>query len=160
VNLSAWAARWAIPREAIDELCRDTLHSPESAYLDAPSSEARVQSEVRLEAARAGVYLFRNNVGAGKVESSGKFMRWGLGNDSEALNRVLKSADLIGVRKLLIEPHHVGTHLGQFVSREIKCSDWKFSGTLEEHAQLRWSTLINAQGGDAKIVTGIGSLSF
>jgi hypothetical protein len=155
ITLEEWAARWGIPPAALDELARSVIYAPTA---DANSSEARVQSEVRLEAAKAGVYLFRNNVGAGKLES-GNFVRFGLANDSAQLNKALKSGDLIGIRKRLITQQDVGRYIGQFVSREVKRSNWKFSGTLEEQAQVRWAALINSQGGDAQIVTGVGSLA-
>lgn len=168
MTFDEWAARWHIPQAAVDELCRSCIFSPD-APVTVVKSEARVQSEVRLEAAHADVYLFRNNIGAGAVVSPSNlcsrcvkqarsFIRWGLGNDSEQINKVLKSADLIGVRKRLITARDVGCYIGQFVSREVKRSNWKFSGVESEHAQARWATLINAQGGDAQIVTGIGSL--
>lgn len=155
VTLAEWAYRWQIPPAALEELCDSCIYAPEESQ--GTKSESRVQSEVRLEAPREGVYLFRNNVGAGKLEN-GLFMRWGLANDSTKLNEVCKSADLIGIRKRLITADLVGSYIGQFVSRETKHSKWFFHGTAEEHAQLKWATLINAQGGDAKIVTGVGSL--
>lgn len=155
MSLAEWAYRWNVPPQAMHELCDMMIYTPEGETR--PKSEARVQSEVRLEAPREGVYLFRNNVGAGKLQN-GQFVRWGLANDSQKLNEHIKSADLIGIRKRLVTPDMVGSHIGQFVSRETKHQEWKFSGTLEEHSQLKWATLINAQGGDAKIVTGVGSL--
>lgn len=155
-HLAEWADRWGIPPEAIEDLARSTIYPPPAVADDA--SEARVQSEVRLEAPYQDVYLFRNNVGAGKM-ASGNFVRYGLGNDSEALNDVLKSGDLIGFKKRMITMADVGRYFGQFVSREVKRRDWKFSGTKEEHAQVRWATLVNSQGGDAKIVQGPGSFT-
>lgn len=157
MTLAEWAARWQIPPAAIDELCRQYINSREEDPVT-DKSEARVQSEVRLEAAAEGVFLFRNNVGAGKLES-GNFVRFGLANDSAPLNKVIKSGDLIGVRKRLITAADVGCCIGQFVSREVKRSNWRFSGTAEEQAQAHWAALINAQGGDAQIVTGVGSLT-
>jgi hypothetical protein len=155
VTLAEWAYRWHIPPGALEELCRGSIYTPDEP--GPAKSEGYVQSEVRLEAPREGVYLFRNNVGAGKLEK-GQFVRWGLANDSKKLNEKFKSGDLIGIRKRLITADLVGSYIGQFVSREIKESDWTFRGTLEEYAQMNWATLINAQGGDAKIVTGVGSL--
>lgn len=155
LTLEEWAARWGLPPAALVELANSVIYQP-----DEPSSksEARVQSEVRLEAPHAGVYLFRNNVGAGKLES-GNFVRFGLGNDSAPLNKALKSGDLIGIRKRMITQADVGRYIGQFVSREVKRANWKYSGTAEENAQLRWATLINKQGGDALFVTGTGSFA-
>lgn len=120
------------------------------------SAEAYVQSQIRLEAARKGIYLWRNNCGAGTLDN-GSFIRWGLANESEAVNKVIKSADLIGIRRLVITPEMVGQTVGIFVSREAKAADWHYTGTDREVAQLKWLTLINSYGGDAKFVTGPGS---
>lgn len=160
MTLDEWAAKWAVPPEAIRELCLTAVHASDvdDSVSHTSDSEARVQSEIRLEAAGLGVYLFRNNNGAGKL-ASGNFVRFGLGNDSAKVNEKLKSGDLIGVRRLLITPAHVGTYIGQFVSRECKRRDWRFSGTIEEQAQARWAALVIAQGGDAKIVQGAGSFA-
>lgn len=146
--LTEWAARWGIPPQAIDELCRMALYCKDRGD---NASEARIQNEIRLAAARKGWYLFRNNSGAGKL-ASGNFVRFGLGNDSPAANDAFKSGDLIGWRRELITPAHVGRHIAQFFSAEVKSADWKFSGTKEEIAQISWQTLVNAQGGCA-IVT-------
>jgi hypothetical protein len=153
MTLDQWAARWSIPAAALLELETVAIHEPER---DGQASESRVQSEVRLEAAALGIRLFRNNVGGGKLEN-GKFMRWGLANDSKALNKVVKSGDLIGIRKIIIEPCHVGRAIGQFVSREIKRGSWQYRGTEEEKAQTRWALFIKSMGGDAAITNGKGS---
>lgn len=123
----------------------------------AGKSEAWAQSVVRLEASEKGVKLFRNNVGALKDET-GRLIRYGLGNDSAKMNEVIKSGDLIGIRPLLIQAHHVGHTFGQFVSREIKAPGWQYTGAGREAAQLAWANLINSCGGDAAFATGPGSL--
>lgn len=145
-TLTDWATRWNIPAAAIEELCYTALRMGEPGK----HSEARVQSEVRLAAARTGRYLFRNNLGAFK-DKTGRFVRYGLGNDSSKLNDHFKSADLIGWERLTIEPHMVGHIVARFLSVEVKAEDWKFSGSLDEMAQLSWATLVNAQGGRAII---------
>lgn len=155
MNLHEWAARWGLPAQALDELAQLTIHQADAEGLD-HKTEAFSQSQVRLEAPHYGVYLWRNNVGAGKIETGG-FMRWGLANDSKQLNEKLKSGDLIGIRRRLITHSMVGSYIGQFMSRENKRPSWKYTGTPEELAQVAWATLINSQGGDAKIVTGPGS---
>lgn len=156
LSLNEWAQRWGVPPEALCDLALSTVYTPHEPTIG--KSEAYVQSQVRLEAPHHGVYAWRNNVGAGKLQN-GSFVRWGLANDSTALNREIKSADLIACRKRLITAADVGSYIGQFVSRECKRPDWKYSGTPEELAQVNWATLINSLGGDAKIVTGPGSFT-
>ena len=153
MTLTDWATRWQIPLAALNELAHLTVRAAPQVT---EGSEDYVKSNLRLEAARLGVYLFRNNVGAGKIEGGG-YLRWGLANDSHQLNKAMKSADLVGIKRRLITTQDVGTYIGQFVSRETKLTDWKYSGSAEENAQLAWATLINGQGGDAKIVNGPGS---
>lgn len=155
MTLQEWAAKWGISADALRDLSDDTIYA---APTDATAgSESRQQSLVRLEAAAKGVYLWRNNVGAGTLEN-GSYLRWGLANDSEKVNTVIKSGDLIGWRSKRISPNDVGTLLAQFMSREVKREDWRYTDTPENNAQLKWAALVNAHGGDAKIVTGPGSL--
>lgn len=120
-------------------------------------TEAWAQSMVRIEASEKKIALFRNNVGVLKDET-GRPVRYGLGNDSPKMNEVIKSGDLIGVRRLLILPQHVGHTFGQFVSREMKPPGWQYTGQGREPAQLAWGNLINSCGGDAAFATGPGSL--
>ena len=89
---------------------------------------------MRLEAAqRRNVYLFRNNVGAAEMKDGG-FVRYGLANDTPAMNAAVKSADLIGFRSRLITAGDVGTVLAQFVSREVKRANWHWTDTPETQA--------------------------
>lgn len=150
-----WATKWRVPAEAFRELC---LCSIDVAHVDGrDESEARVQSRVRLEAAQKNMLLYRNQRGAGKLES-GNFVRFGLCNDSEKIGDKFKSADLIGLESVLITQEMIGTIIGRFLSVECKPSDWKFSGTIEEVAQVNWATIINAAGGRAIIVNREGVL--
>lgn len=86
-------------------------------------SEAHIQQQIRLEAARRGDALLRNNVGACR-DAKGRLIRFGLGNDSAKLNRTFKSSDLIGIRRLLITDNMVGMVIGQFAAIEVKSSQW------------------------------------
>ncbi len=159
-NLHEWARRWNVPLEVFRDLQTTLgLYTPplDPASEAAGKSEAWAQSVVRLEASEKGVKLFRNNVGALKDEK-GRLVRYGLGNDSAALNEVMKSADLVGIRPVVILPQHVGHTFGQFVSREIKAPGWQYTGAGREPAQLAWANLINSCGGDAAFATGRGSL--
>jgi len=157
-----WARKWNIPREAADDYLRRTAIEENRDLIlavdtSSRSSEASIQSRVRIEAARLGWPLWRNNVGA-TYTSNGDFIRYGLANDSSRLNKQIKSADLIGIRPVVITPAHVGLTIGQFVSREVKASNWIYRGTDREEAQLRWAEMVMALGGDAGFAIGEGTL--
>lgn len=119
----------------------------------AGKSEAWAQSVVRLEAGRQGIKTFRNNVGV-LQDKTGRPVRYGLANDSPQLNEILKSADLIGIKPVMIQPQHVGHLFGQFWSREVKAPGWQYTGAGREVAQMAWANLINSCGGDAAFTTG------
>ena len=154
MNILAWAQKHGVSPEALRELCESVIHRTEG---DDHASEARVQSEIRLAAARRGLYLFRNNRGAGKTDT-GSYIRYGLANDSKKLGDEWKSGDLIGWEPVLITEDHIGAFVARFVSIEVKARDWKWSGTLEEIAQARWAALVNAQGGRAVITNSVDGL--
>lgn len=155
--LDDWAKRWDISRPAIDDL-RTRLRGILPAITNTRGeSESAVQAEVRLEAAEKGIYLWRNNVGA-LTTDDGRFIRYGLANDSKPVNNIIKSADLIGIRPLIITQEMIGWTVGQFVSREIKGVKWRYSGTDREQAQTRWAELILSLGGDAGFAIGRGTL--
>lgn len=123
----------------------------------AGDDEGAVLTAIRLEAGRKRIPLWRNNVGA-LMDKDARYIRYGLANDSKAVNDRIKSADLIGIRPVVVGPHHVGHTFGQFVSREVKAPGWHYTGTPREQAQLRWVHLVVANGGDACFTTGEGSL--
>ena len=149
--LNQWAIRHGIDVHALNELRQmmgvaDMNSTPPN---QPPSSEAAVQAELRLNASKAGGRLWRNNRGAGYMQD-GIFIRWGLANDSTAMNDVIKSHDLIGIKPVTITLAMVGTVIGQFWSREAKPAGWRYTGTPHEEAQLAWVYLIVSLGGDAK----------
>lgn len=148
MTLSEWGRKWDIDPRAISEL-RSIFGAtmPDQAMQEVPRSEAAIQNAIKLEASQKGCRLWRNNVGAYKTEEG--FIRYGLANESSGMNRVIKSADLIGIRPVLITQEHVGTVIGQFLSREIKKTGWKYIETDREKAQLKWIELITGFGGDA-----------
>lgn len=115
-------------------------------------SEASVMQRIRIAASDAGWRLWRNNCGAGKLEN-GSFVRWGLANDTSGAQ--VASADLIGIRPVLITPDMVGTVIGQFVSIEAKHETWKpRMADKHEQAQRRWADLVRSLGGLAFFSTG------
>jgi len=154
--LTAWAARWGIPADALADLQAVITTDPGVAPSVA-RNEADVQAAIRLEASRKGLRLWRNNVGV-LTDDRGVPVRYGLANDSAAVNASIKSADLIGIRPVLITSAHVGATLGQFVSRECKAPGWKYRGGEREAAQLRWAEIVTALGGDARFAAGEGTL--
>lgn len=148
-----WARRWGVPVPAINEmLAAYGAYDPVPAVTGASGSESRNQSELREAIAHRGGRLWRNNVGA-LLDSRGVPVRYGLANDSKALNAVIKSGDLIGIQPRLVTADMVGTVIGQFISREVKATGWHYTGTAREQAQLRWAMLVNQLGGDAKFST-------
>lgn len=158
--LTEWAARWNLPPGALADLRANVLHIDTPVSLpDTGKSEAFVQSAARLDVSKLwGGRAWRNNVGAVHDEETGSFLRYGLCNDSSQVNKVLKSADLIGIRPVVITQAHVGHVIGQFVSIECKAPGWKWAGTEREVAQGNWATLIASLGGDARFVNGAGQL--
>ena len=138
MDISTWCKRWNIPVEALGEL----FSSQPTAIGLSKGSEAAVSNHLRLQASKAGMIVWRNNVGATKDEH-GRLIRFGLANDSPALNKQIKSSDLIGIKPG-----------GQFVAIEAKRSDWKYTGTEREEAQLRFISLVNSMGGQAYFSTG------
>lgn len=121
-------------------------------------SESEIQQQIRIVTSRLGWRLWRNNKGAGKLEN-GNFIRWGLCNETPALGSQIRSADLIGIRPVLITAEHIGTTIGQLVSIECKRENWKPSlADPHEIAQRRWRDLINDLGGYAIITSDIETL--
>ena len=162
MNLEQWAIDYQVPYVAVAAL-RQLMglngrdHMPEKAGV----SEAAVDSVVVLEAARLDIPLWRNNCGA-LTDEHGRLVRYGLANSTKDENKLIASADRIGIRRRLITQQMVGQHIGQFVSRETKKVGWAWTGgpTREgqrEEAQLRWAQLILSYGGDAGFCTGEGT---
>lgn len=152
MNILQWAAKWRVSPEALRDLCDTAIYN--ETHTAQP--EGAVQQAVRLGAARSGRMLWRNNRGAGKM-ANGSFVRYGLANDSKALGDSIKSADLIGIDPVVVTPGMVGTVVGLFLSVEVKAHGWKYSGTLEECAQLQWARIIEAKGGRS-IITNKGDI--
>lgn len=158
MNIQNWARKWGVGPEALKELHIELgLVNTDPTAPPVGNNEAAVQVKVRLEASDKGGILWRNNVGALKDER-GVPVRYGLANESKAMNESIKSSDLIGLRPVLIQPHHMGQTIGQFVAREVKEPTWAYSASKREVAQLRFLNLVASLGGDACFVTGEGTL--
>jgi hypothetical protein len=154
IELAGWAARHGVSAGALFDLAvllGADVHAP------GEGSEARAQSEIRLACPRLGLRLWRNNKGA-LPDSRGVPVRFGLANDSKALGERLRSSDLVGWRRLYIQPKHVGTTVAQFVAVECKAPGWRYSGDEHEQGQQRWLALVAADGGLALFATGAAEL--
>lgn len=154
--LDEWAAQWRVPLEAVHDLRRRLQPDAPTQAPAPPLSEAAVSQQVRLEAGKRGMLLFRNNVGG--YEAEGRWIRYGLLNDSAALNARYKSSDFIGIDPVVITQAHVGHTIGQFVAPEIKHATWRWSGTEREIAQRNFHDLVVSKGGRAGFVTAAGGL--
>lgn len=159
MTLVAWAVKHNVSHAALAELYDiwgiGATHEPTSAK---PKSEAAVQNAVRQEWSELGGRGWRNNNGAYDAKhppSPGT--RWGLCNDSAAMNKKIKSSDLIGPIRKIVTLDMVGTTVAIFGARECKPEGWKYTGTEREVAQLRFGQIVTMLGGDFKFVTGPGS---
>ena len=150
--INEWARDWSIPQVAINELLFRMTDQPTPGPVKA-GSEAEVQQAIRLKASTLGMRLWRNNVGACKDET-GRFIRFGLANESAKINVHFKSADLIGITPHKVTSEDVGYTHGIFTSIEVKAPGWKFTGTDREKAQTQWAQLVTMFGGRAMFATG------
>lgn len=155
MTIEQWAIKHGVSAVALAEL-RSVMVPDTDRGVVGTGDEAGAQALVRLEASRNGARLWRNNVGV-LFDSRGVPVRYGLVNDSKQLNESIKSSDLIGIKRLVITPDHVGSTVGQFVAREMKAPGWRFTGSKRELAQLKFLELVYAMGGDAAFCTGEGS---
>lgn len=156
--LSTWAARWNIPAMALVDLQQRTgMLDPGPDPIGEGKSEAAVSNAVRIAASRAGMRLWRNNRG-GYKDDYGNFVRYGLCNDSDKLDKVLKSGDLIGIDPVRVTTAHVGQLLGVFTSFEVKHEGWHYTGTPREQAQQAWNELVISLGGRARFINRVEQL--
>lgn len=157
--LHRWAIKWGVPLAALHDLqARVGVLDPLPVRpAGSGRSESAVQVDIRLAATQRGWRLWRNNVGA-LLDETGRPVRYGLANESSAMNKVIKSADLIGIRPVLIGPEHVGETIGKFVSIECKEEGWHFTGTPREEAQQAWAALVLSLGGEARFLNRASAL--
>lgn len=105
--------------------------------------EMPLLNQARVRASELGCALWRNNSGACR-DATGRFVRFGLGNDSAALCRLWKSSDLVGVGPG-----------GRFLAVEIKPPGWRYTGTGRELAQEAFLNHVRALRGLAGFATAI-----
>lgn len=109
-------------------------------------TESELQNAVRLALGRhPSVRLYRNEVGQARHEDpvSGRtrVVRYGL---------CPGSSDLIGWRRVLITPEHVGSQIAQFVAIELKAATGRVSTE-----QRQFIDLVNRWGGVAGVARSV-----
>jgi len=122
--------------------------------------ESAAASHIRLDAAYLNVDLWRNNVGAFQDES-GRWVRYGLCNDSVLLAKLVKSSDLIGITPVTITVDMVGQTIGVFTAVETKPTGWVFPNptNVAEYArclaQRKFHDIVKKSGGYAGFASTI-----
>lgn len=138
-----WATRWALPQQAIDELRAITAAT---SVRDSDHSEEAVTAEARLEMGRRGIITMRNNVGV-LEDKYGRPVRYGLCNETPAMNKAVKSSDDILIIPYLVQPKDVGRKIGIFGAAEYKKRNWTYTGNGREEAQNQFHRMVRAAGG-------------
>lgn len=141
-----WANRHGVSLEAVHELlsiCDPTRTSIDSGRV---GSEAAVQADLRIVAARNGVALWRNNNGA-LPDETGRVVRYGLGNDSTRINEHFKSSDLIGIWPQVVTADMIGQIIGRFIAVDVKKPGWRKPSNKREIAQANFLGHVQAMGG-------------
>lgn len=119
--------------------------------------EDEVLQRVLLESPKQSCSLLRNNSGA-FTDSTGRVVRYGLGNTSKRINENFKSADLIGITQVVITPDMVGKTVGVFTAIECKNGEWKSKKwDRREAAQQNFIDFIISKGGIAGFVSSVDS---
>lgn len=160
-NIYEWAHKYGIAADAVIDLL--DIMDPTRTHVTsaAHGSEAAVQSALRLEAARRGCILWRNNNGAAEIvdesnpSAPARHVRFGLGNDSEKINKVFKSPDLVGIMPVTIAQKDVGTVIGKYFEVEVKKPGWKAPTNDRERAQGAHLSYVKAMGGVAMFAQSV-----
>lgn len=153
MNLYAWAARHGVGHVALRELQLELGldYDDTPTYSDA-QTESGVMVRTRINHNKSGGRCWRNNSGV-LEDANGRPVRFGLANDSPAVNQIIKSSDLIGIKPTIVTNAMVGQLIGQFWARECKAPGWRYTGTEREVAQLAFINLVVRLGGDAAFVS-------
>ena len=158
-----WAVRHGVTMAALQELAGIFgMHGDHALPPEVKgTSEAAVQAAVRLEAARKGVRLFRNNVGVGWAGDAQKIQRDGnlyarrgdvLIRQGRPLHAGLceGSSDLIGWHTVEIVPEMIGQKIAVFVAIEGKSA----VGRLRP-AQVTFLDAVAAAGGVSTVARSV-----
>lgn len=150
-TIEDWARKHGISHAALVDLFN--VYQIAGEPRDDAVSESATGKECERISGRYGQRLWRNNSGALQNEQ-GQWVRYGLGNVSKKINDVMKSSDYIGIKTILIQPHHVGTKIGQFVAVETKKPEWHLTpGDKRGQAQANFGTVVEHAGGIFRFIT-------
>ena len=118
--------------------------------------ESSVQQRIRLAAADMGIELWRNNSGACQ-DLTGRLIRYGLANESKALNEAIKSSDLIGILPEDVQIVGRGlVRIGVFLAIECKPTGWIFQvDDKRATAQAKFHDIVRSAGGVAGFATSV-----
>lgn len=128
-------------------------------------SERRIQSEIMLALADHGMTAWRNNVGTGWAGSRVTQIKRTGAVQVEPGDVVVRnarplhaglckgSADLVGLRSVIVTPEMVGEALAQFVALEVKRP-----GARPTQEQRQFLEFVGNAGGFARVVRGVGDL--
>lgn len=163
MNYSEWVQRHPQAAAELVQLTTGTVVQDNPAGI----SEEWAQQQVRLSAAKQGALAWRNNVGAtpavvpaccprchNAFQVKQRPVRYGLANDSQRLNQVMKSSDLILAIPRIVTQGMVGTKIAQFGAIECKRPGWHYTGRGREEAQQAYLSLVLSAGGFATFSTG------
>ena len=105
-----------------------------------PSSEQKIQQEIRIACGNGSTRLFRNNTGTLR-DQNGRPVQFGLCKGS---------ADLIGWKRVTITPEMVGSTVAVFTSIEVKTP----TGRIRPEQQ-QWLDAVQAAGGIAGVARSV-----
>ena len=112
-------------------------------------NESELQQLIQVEASKYDCILLRNNSGAA-VDSTGRHIRFGLGNISKQYADRMKSSDLIGFTMVMVTPEMVGQRLPVFTAIECKDPSWVYqSSDKRTSAQKNFIDWVKSHGGNA-----------
>lgn len=125
------------------------------------TKEAKASQVVRLRATAWGCRVFRNNSGV-LMNEVGIPVRFGLGNESKAINKELKTGDYVGWTPVTITPEMVGKTLAVFTNLEAKPEGFihreSYNKNQREFAQNKFNELVNCAGGIAGFACNDGDV--
>lgn len=168
MSMQNWVARWwgqmppQMQQEFLQVIQPHNFVKPEHSE----KSESAVQADIRLAASRDyRAPLWRNNNGAAQMvnpkrpQDPPRHVRFGLGNDSERVNKSWKSSDLIGITPVQVTAAHVGQVLGVFTAVEVKMPGWHLTpGDGRAQAQNNFMTAVHTFGGFAGFAQSVDDL--